>query len=327
MGTTYHIEYVADSSEVNSRDLHTEVEQLLADVDRQMSTYRPDSELSRFNRAPSHKWFPVSAATAKVVSAAQRISERTSGAMDVTVGPLVHLWHFGPTSGANDARFAPPTHDQISVARRSVGYRNLQVRTKPPALRKEVDGLEVDLSSIAPGYTVDELSRLLAKHDLVNFMVEIGGEVRAHGKREDGTPWRIGIERPSKSARELQDTVPLVNAAIATAGDYRKFFEHDGLRYSHVIDPSTGRPVQHSLASVTVLADSCIEADGWDTPLLVLGPDLGYQAAERNRIAALFITRRNGGYDVRTTPAWRSRQSRVGATGATAPAVTAPTKP
>lgn len=311
MGTTYQIKFVADSDAVDAKNLHEQVERVLAEVDRQMSTYRPDSELSRFNCDAAGEWFPVSEATAEVCAAAREISEKTHGAIDVTVGPLVRLWHFGPTndSAAPDQSFRPPDDQAIAAARRTVGYRKLEVRAAPPALRKEVDGLEVDLSSIAPGYAVDELSELVAERGIDNYMVEIGGEVRAAGTREDDRPWRIGVERPTTGDRELQVSLPLTNAAIATAGDYRKFFEHAGQRFSHVIDPATGRPVEHSLASVTVVADSCIEADGWDTPLLVLGPDEGFQTAVRHGIAALFIERRGEQFNVRTTPAWRSRQA------------------
>jgi thiamine biosynthesis lipoprotein len=226
--------------------------------------------------------------------------------MDVTVGPLVRLWHFGPKEGdAAKKSFVPPPEDKIAAARQRVGYQKLNVQAEPPALRKEIDGLEVDLSSIAPGYAIDRLAGLLVKAGIKNFMVELGGEVRAAGRREDGRPWRIGVERPSTGGRELQTSVPLTNAAVATAGDYRKFFMHEGRRYSHIIDPSTGRPVNHDMASVTIVADTCMLADGWDTALLVLGPQRGYQCAEEHHIAALFISRMNGGHILRETSAWR----------------------
>jgi thiamine biosynthesis lipoprotein len=306
MGTTYQIKFVAPAGAVDAESLHTEVEETLAEVDQQMSTYRPDSELSRFNRAPADEWFPVSEATAKVTAAAQEISEKTGGAMDVTVGPLVRLWHFGPTGGdaAKKQQFVPPAEDEIAKARRKVGYRKLDVRMQPPALRKEVDGLEVDLSSIAPGYAIDRLAHLVHERGIDDFMVEIGGEVRAAGTRADGKVWRVGIEKPSKHGRELQMSLPLHDAAIATAGDYRKFFEHGGQRYSHIIDPATGRPVKQELVSVTVIAETCMAADGWDTPLLVLGPARGFEIATKHGIAAMFISGGNGG-DVRKTTAWR----------------------
>ncbi len=180
----------------------------------------------------------------------------------------------------------------------------------PPALRKQIAGLEVDLSSIASGYTIDRLAELLLARGITNSMVELGGEVRAAGRREDGTPWRVAIERPIVEKYEMQAAVPLVNATLATAGGTHKFFEYGGRRYSHIIDPATGRPVEHALASVTVAADTCLDADGWDTPLLVLGPERGFECAEQNGIAALFISHPDaddGADAVRTTTAWRKR--------------------
>jgi FAD:protein FMN transferase len=312
MGTTYQIKLVAELATVDHERLQTDVDQVLAEIDRQMSTYRPDSELSRFNRAPAGEWFGVSSATAEVVAAAHEISEKTDGALDVTVGPLVRLWHFGPPDAANGNakhKFTPPSDDAIATSRQHLGYKKLSVRIEPAALRKESDGLEVDLSSIASGYAIDRLADLLAKRGIEEFMVEIGGEVRAAGRREDGAPWRVAIERPLARGRGLQMAVPLEDAAIATAGDYRKFFEYAGRRYSHIIDPATGQPVEHALASVTVVSESCVAADGWDTPLLVLGPERGYECAERNGIAALFISRDDAGPNdsVRKTSAWQKK--------------------
>jgi thiamine biosynthesis lipoprotein len=307
-GTTYHIKYIATASSPAPRLLQTDVEKILADVDRQMSTYRPDSELSQFNRAPAGEWFPVSQAVIDVVIAAREISEKTGGALDVTVGPVVRLWHFGPppTIDTKAEKLEPPTDAEIAVSQSRVGYKLLDVRTEPPALRKHVAGLEVDLSSIAAGYTIDRLSDLLRKHGIENFMIEIGGEVRAMGARADGGPWKIAIERPLVGRRELQTVVALTDAAAATAGGSRKFFDYQGRRYSHIIDPGTGRPVDHSLGSVTVLADTCMAADGWDTPLLVLGPDRGFDCAEKNGVAAMFLSAGQRDF-VRTTSAWKRR--------------------
>jgi thiamine biosynthesis lipoprotein len=309
MGTTYHIKVANPPAAVRVGELRTAVEKVLAEIDRQMSTWRPDSEVSRFNRAPAGEWFAVSPATAEVVAAAQEISRRTDGALDVTVGPLVRLWHFGPDAKANSdaARpFVPPTDEAIGQAQKLIGYKKLEVRTSPPALRKAVAGLEIDLSSIASGYAIDQLATMLADRAATNWLVEIGGEVRAAGKRDDGKPWQVAIERPIPGKPQMQSVVPLVNGAIATAGDYLKFFEHGGRRYSHIIDPAAGRPVEHALGSVTVVADTCLAADGWDTPLMVLGPERGFACAEKNGITALFISRSGSG-TVRATTAWKAR--------------------
>jgi thiamine biosynthesis lipoprotein len=311
MGTTYHIKLPAPAS-LDTQQLDADIQAVLAEIDHQMSTYRPDSELSRFNAAPAGDWFPVSAAIAAVAAAAQSISEQSGGALDVTVNPLVKLWHFGPsgvsTAGARRRPFQPPADELIGAVRKRVGYRNLEVRLDPPALRKNVDRLEVDLSSIASGYAIDRLALLLDGRGLRDYMIELGGEVRAAGRRPDGKPWRVGIEWPLPGPVEVH-SVPLTNAAIATAGDYHKFFEHAGRRYSHIIDPATGRPIENALASVTVVASSCLAADGWDTPLLVLGPQRGYDCAERHGIAALFISRdggERGNEHVRVTSAWQT---------------------
>jgi thiamine biosynthesis lipoprotein len=311
MGTTYQIKFVAPPKSLNIKRLHAEVDGALAEIDRQMSTYRPDSELSQFNRQLAGEWFKVSAATAEVVAAAREISRKTDGALDVTVGPLVRLWHFGPPDdpGADAKRESkPPAGDVLADARKRIGYKNLEVHRDPPALRKRIDGLEVDLSSIAPGYAIDRLAQLLDERGIDDFMVEIGGEVRAAGRRPDEKAWRVAIERPTAGGRQMHSAISLENAAIATAGDYRKFFEYDGRRYSHILDPASGRPIEHSLASVTVVADTCMAADGWDTPLLVLGPERGYDCAERHGIAALFISHATEGHEtVRATLAWKAK--------------------
>ena len=313
-GTTYHIKFVAAETAVDAWQLQRDVEELLGQIDLQMSTYRPDSEIMRFNRAKAEEWFPVSRGTAKVVAAARVISEKSDGAMDVTVGPLVRLWHFGPPEklrgAASKQPFQPPSDDELAEVRKRVGYKLLDVRLDPPALRKQVDGVEADLSSIASGYTIDHLAALVAKRGLKNYMVELGGEVRAAGMREDGTPWRVAVEKPNAKQQQMEVAVPLVDAALATAGGTHKFFEYDGKRYSHIIDPATGRPVEHAMASVTVAADTCLEADGWDTPLEVLGSERGFELAETLGLAAMFISPAANGDaadEVKKTKAWRMR--------------------
>jgi thiamine biosynthesis lipoprotein len=321
-GTTWHVKFVAPAAKVDERKLQEEIERELATIDRQMSTYRADSEISRFNRATAGEWFAVSRAVAEVVEASRAVSEKTGGAQDVTVGPLVRLWKFGPRDASDKgnktlspqpspkgrgSEFKPPTDEEIRAARGRVGYKKLDVRLEPPALRKQVEGLAVDLSSIAPGYTVDRLAKVLQKRGIDRLMVELGGEVRAAGTRADGTPWRVAIERPGIGTPELATAVPLVDAAMATAGGSLHFFEYQGRRYSHIIDPATGRPVERVLSSVTVAAETCMDADVWDTPLVVLGLERGLECAEKNGVAALFIRNETKGDEVRTTSTWRKR--------------------
>jgi thiamine biosynthesis lipoprotein len=309
MGTTYHVKLVGVTA-ADQASIRTEIEAVLADVDERLSTYRQDSEVSRFNRAPAGKWFAVSPATAEVVDAALAVSRQTGGALDVTVGPLVRLWHFGPSAISETksaADLAPPDERALRAARKLIGYEKLEVRRDPPALRKRVDGLEIDLSAVGEGDAIDRLAAAIAQRGIKNFLVELGGEVRASGRGPGGKPWRVAVERPLVEQPEVQAAVSLSNAALATSGDYRRFFEHGGRRYSHIIDPSTGWPVNHRLASVTVAADNAMTADAWDTALLVLGPQRSYDCAVEHGIAALLISRADDDFVVRETPAWRTR--------------------
>jgi len=309
MGTTYRVRLIGvDPAEEPA--LHAAIEAVLSDVDLRLSTYRDDSEISRFNRAPAGAWFAVSTATAELVAASLEMSRKTSGALDITVGPLVRLWHFGPstiTVAKSMADIAPPDDDAIRAARQLVGHEKLEVRVDPPALRKSVDGLEVDLSAVGEGYAIDRLAAEFCRRGHTDFMIELGGEICARGRHTDGKPWRIAVERPTEDRPEMQAAVSLTNAALATSGDYRRYFEHHGRRYSHIIDPSTGRPITHSLASVTVVADDSFTADAWDTSILVLGPQRGYECAVEHGIAALLISREGNRFVARETPTWRTR--------------------
>lgn len=288
MGTRYAISVVTDASDAQLDALQQRVEQRLATINRQMSTYDPQSELSRFNAAAeADQWFPVSAETAQVVAAALEIASRTSGAFDPTVGPLVDLWGFGPQG----RRSKPPTAESVAAARQRIGYEKIEVRSAPPALRKAAAEVRLDLSAIAKGFAVDELSNLLARSDFTNSMVEIGGEVRTRGAKPGRKDWRIGIEQPTPAGRTIGSVVALTGA-LATSGDYRNFFEADGQRFSHTIDPATGRPVTHDLATVSVARPTCLEADAIATAMLVMGPDRGYDWCARQDIAAVFQVRR-----------------------------------
>ena len=297
-GTTYNISArPADQNEGLDRErVQTDVEARLNEIDRLMSTYRDDSDVSRFNAAAAGTWFSVDAETVRVVALSQQISNWTDGAFDVTVAPAVRLWNFG--SGSSDT-FSLPSPAEIAATQSIVGGAKLEVRSDPPALRKLVEGLEVDLSAIAKGYAVDEVCQLLESVD--HYMVEIGGEVRVKGSNRDGSPWRIGIELPVKGKRRMDAIVSLDNMALATSGDYRNFFEHEGVSYSHTIDPKTCRPVEHQLASVTVLAETCAQADAWATAISVMGPEVGYRWAESNGVPAMMMTRANDGFKRQTT--------------------------
>lgn len=302
MGTRYSVKAVTPDAAERLEELQHEVDARLAEINRRMSTYDPESELSRFNQSESNDWFEVSPETAKVVAYALRISQDTDGRFDPTVGPVVNLWGFGP----DGRRTEPPTDEQVQAALARIGYQSIEVRLDPPAIKKSRPDIYLDLSAIAKGYGVDAVSDLLAELGATASMVEIGGEVVCRGVKPDGQPWRIGVEKPDENGSTLQTVLELRDRSIATSGDYRNFFEEDGRRFSHTIDPATGRPVQHKLATVSVLAPSCMRADALATALLVMGPDEGYNWANENSVAALLIERTPEGFRERRTPAWDS---------------------
>ena len=303
MGTQYTVRVSDPDGNLNLPALQREIDGRLEAINRQMSTYLPDSELSRFNWYQGLDWFAVSPELVRVVSAGLEVSRSSQGAFDVTVGPLVNLWGFGPT-GRTDA---VPTDEAIAQCRARVGYDRLEVRDDPPALRKRRADLYVDLSAIAKGFAVDEVARLLEQRGVHNHMVEIGGEVRTRGRKPGGSLWRIGIERPVAAAREIECVVELDDRALATSGDYRNFFEQQGRRYSHEIDPRTGRPVEHELVSVSVLADDCLTADAWATALMVLGPEAALPTARRHGLDVLCMIRTRKGLLEQTTPGFAAR--------------------
>jgi len=300
MGTTYTVKILRIPESITAKALQAEMDRLLAGINRQMSTYDPDSELSQFNRNPSTGWVPVSSELLFVLQEAQRVSQLTDGAFDVTVGPLVNLWGFGPTLTNDDI----PTDTAIDEALTRVGYRRLQLRDDPPALQKTLADIYVDLSAIAKGYAVDRLAEYLEMLAISDYMVEIGGELRVKGHNAQGVPWRIAIEKPTPNERTVERVLRLTDQGIATSGDYRNFFERDGQRYSHAIDPHTGRPIRHQLASVSVIHPSVTTADALATGLIVMGPEKGFQLAEQQGLAALFIVINNGEFKEKSTSAF-----------------------
>ena len=296
MGTRYQVQTACASRPSNLAD---GIATLLDDIDAQMSTYRPDSLLSRLNRAPSNEWLDASPELLDVLEPARTLSELSDGAFDVTVGPLVNLWGFGPIDAADSI----PSPSDIAAARDRVGYQYLELR-RPAGIRKQRD-LYIDLSAIAKGYAVDRMAQYLLGHGCESFLVEIGGEVRVHGLKSSGAAWRIGVESPNPDSLggvlRVVQTARTEGIAMATSGDYRNFVELGGQRYSHTIDPRTGAPVAHRLASVTVLHPSTLWADGFATLLNVMGPTDGFELAEREHLAALFVERTDTGFVERAT--------------------------
>ncbi len=297
MGTTYHIQvHFPDTQRTDEQiqsALKKEVEICLEQINRCMSTYDPESELSAFNRMPPNQWHPVSPSTASVVAAALSYHKQTNGALDVTVGPLMRLWGFGAQE--SDPRSTLPTTDQIRAVRARVGCEYLQVRHHSHAgLRKTVAGVEIDLSALAKGYAVDQLVVLLRKAGGAGGVVEIGGEIRTWGRRKDGQCWRIGIEKPLAGERTLAHIIRLEEAALATSGDYRNFRSLEGKQLCHLIDPRTGTPLPAREMSVSVCAKTCMESDALATALFLMGKEKGLAWSESRGVAAMFLTVENG---------------------------------
>jgi thiamine biosynthesis lipoprotein len=238
---------------------------------------------------------------ADVVNQAQAASAESDGAFDVTVGPLVQLWGFGPEkSGAQIGKI--PSDSAIASVRSHVGYHLLECRLNPPALRKVDPGVYVDLGGIAKGFAAQAVADALESRGVNNCLVAVGGELRAHGVCQTGRPWPVGIETPTPDIRRVFATLELNNASLSTSGDYRNFYELNGSRYCHEIDPRTGRPIPAGLASVSIVDPSGTHADAMATALMVLGPEKGYALARRKKWPVLFIIREADQFRTLTTP-------------------------
>lgn len=282
MGTGYSVRLGVPVSE----GLAVQVHEALKDVDAHMSTWRTDSELSTFNDSTDTDWQSMSADTIQVMAQAMDTSAASEGAFDVTIGPLVDLWGFG--AGATSAGHIPLGRD-ISSSLANVGFESIEVDVRVNAARKLNGSARLDLSGIAKGHAVDRVAAVLDSLGLKSYLVEVGGELKARGVKPDGSLWKVAIERPAAGARDVYRAINLDNQAIATSGDYRNFFDNGGQRYSHSIDPRTGQPVSHELASVSVVADSTMAADALSTALMIMGPDDAMAFAQKEQVAAYMI--------------------------------------
>jgi thiamine biosynthesis lipoprotein len=291
MGTTWHVTYVDSGHLVREGEILAGIEARLEEVNASMSTYREDSEISRLNTAPLDTWVDVSLPFYTVLSTALEVGRSSGGAYDVTVGPLVNLWGFGPQSGPDKV----PDPALIATLLQQVGQEKLRLDREGLRVKKLAD-LSLDFSSLAKGYAVDQVALWLEEQGITRYLVEVGGEMRAAGLSGRGDPWRIAIEQPEIDAHGVAAALELSDMAIATSGDYRNYFELAGQRYSHSIDPRTGFPVAHELVSVTVVHASAMVADAWATALIVLGPQRADEVAELHGLAVYFIQRDAGGY-------------------------------
>jgi thiamine biosynthesis lipoprotein len=303
MGTQFNVTLASSDADVEF--LQQEIEASLDAVDRMMSTYKADSEISRFNSSATTDWQKVSPDFCASVENALVLSVLTSGAFDITVGPLVNLWGFGPSESIDK----PPADVDIKRMLSAVGYEHLQADCTQPALKKDIVELVLDMSAFGKGYAADRVADWLEETGFNNYLVEVGGEMRVAGHNANGKMWSVGIEAPLADRRRAHTVIRLTDAAVATSGDYRNYFESDGQRYSHTIDTHTGKPVTHSLASVTVVDDSGYRADALATALLVMGPEKAMALARQEKLAALFLFRSDAGIDEVATPAFEELRS------------------
>lgn len=290
MGTTFNVKLFPTPEQLQKNNLFELVNDELIRVNNLMSTYIEDSELSRLNQAQANETMMLSPDNITVLNEAKRLFEASNGAFDVTVGPLVNLWGFGPEGRVTKQ----PSDEQIEAIKSQIGMNLLTIEGN--AVTKQHSDLYIDFSAIAKGYGVDQVANLLEGLGITNYLVEIGGEMRLSGGKPDGSKWKVAIEKPLTGSREVQLVIEPVNLAMATSGDYRNYFEVDGVRYSHTIDPTTGKPITHKLVSVTVLHKSAMSADALATMLNVMGPVESMKYAEENNLAVYMIVKTDKGY-------------------------------
>jgi thiamine biosynthesis lipoprotein len=306
MGTYYSVKWLISDNSPSPQAVKAAVDAKLKLVNAQMSTYIHDSELSLFNQHRSQSAFPVSQAMQMVVTEAQRIAQLTQGQYDVTVGPLVNLWSFGPNANVQKT----PSDSALSEAKANIGYQNLAINSK--GLIKANHDLYVDLSSIAKGYGVDVIARYLSDANVDNYLVDIGGELRLNGVNPQGKPWRIAIEKPMlDGSRAIQEVIEPGNMAMATSGDYRNFFEQNGVHYSHLINPKTGKPINNHVASVTVLAKDCMTADAWATAFSIMDQESSLALANKEKLPILLIVKTKNGFETRSSKAFAPYMNRL----------------
>ncbi len=288
MGTQYHISWV-DTGDISTEAVQSLVDSRLGEINHSMSTYDKTSELSLLNQQTDidpDAWIDISADLMAVLRDAEEVNRYSIGRLDVTVGPLVNRWGFGP-----DDEQGIPSAEEIGQLLEQVGMKSL-ILSKDKNQIRMLHPMYIDLSAVAKGWGVDEIGRLLEAQGINNYLVEIGGELRTRGSKPEGT-WMIAIERPVSTVtdRQAELVLSLSDNAVATSGDYRNYYEEDGVRYSHTIDPLTGYPIRHNLASVTVVHESCSMADAWATALNVAGPEAAIALAEANDLAVFMIVR------------------------------------
>ncbi|WP_319530259.1 FAD:protein FMN transferase [uncultured Cohaesibacter sp.] len=303
MGTSYTIKALHARGKVDEEALYQDIKKTLDEANDKLNNWTDDSEISRFNASTTTNWQEISPPFLEVLQEASRINKQSGGRFDITLSPLIDMWGFGPSDRQN-----PPSEVEIKAALNNVGQADLlEIRDTPAGVRKKKAPVSINLGAIAKGYSADLIGRTLEKHGISNYLVEIGGDLFAHGHNDYGVPWRVGIEKPDEKGRSVQLIVSVLDMGMATSGDYRNFYlDDEGRRMSHIIDPVTGRPVTHNLASVTVLAPTGMRADGLATALLVLGEKAGRELANKLKIPAYFITREADGFATSSSEAFEA---------------------
>ena len=303
MGTFWRVSVIG-VDEAKAQALRAKVQAQLDADDRLLSTWKNDSALMRFNHAATTEPWPVSEAMADIVTLSLRIGAKTHGAMDITVGPLVNLWGFGP----DKQPVATPDAQAIAAAKARTGLQHLQVinQSGRQFLQKDIPDLFVDLSTVGEGYAADHLARLMEQEGISRYLVSVGGALVSRGMNGEGKPWRVAIQKPTDRENAVQAIVDINGHGISTSGSYRNYYELDGKRISHVIDPQTGQPITHKLVSVTVIAPTALEADGWDTGLMVLGPEKAQQVVREEGLAVYMIVKEGEGFKTWMSPQFRT---------------------
>ena len=308
MGTTYHVTVVEPKHKhTDQQQLQSYIDQGLMLVNQQMSTYIEDSEISRLNKWPVNQALPVSPALFDVLTMSLELSWLTNGAFDITIGPLVNLWGFGSKSEnvvSKMGKGSIPSDQEIARLLAKTGFEFLQFDLSDSSVVKQRP-LALDLSGIAKGYGADVIGKILVAAGYEDFMVEVGGEIYTRGNSPRGSAWRIAIEQPDGGFGQVAQAVSIANKGMATSGDYRNYFEQDGRRYSHTIDPKTGKPITHTLASVTVIADSTAYADGLATAINVLGPEKGLKLANQQDLAVFLLLKTADGFEAQHSAAFQ----------------------
>lgn len=299
MGSTYSIKWVDSKGTPGPQSLQADIEMLLADFDGEVSTWRDDSDLVRFNDLPAGSCQEMPESVLDMVALAEDLHRHGDGGFDITIGPLLELWGF---HGGSVSQTVPEAAELTAVLE-NIGQQYLRIVDKQ--LCKDAD-VRVDLSGIAAGYMVDRVVEHLAEQGITSYMVELTGELKAAGLKPGEVPWRIAIEEPRDDNRIAHLILPLDGYGVSTSGDYRNYFEYQGKRYSHTFDPRSGQPVMNQLAAVTVLDPNTAMADGLSTLLLVKGPEEGWRYAIEHDVAALFVIRQGAGFESRSTPRFKA---------------------